>query len=154
MARPCKPASLLTECSQTKEEINERIEHENKLRGELTKLVPSDNLTDAQKEIFYENVRMLESAEILSDKDVYLLEKFAIAIDRIQTIEEIINTDSSHLYNSKLLSANDKYTKDFFRCCNELGFSPQSRAKIANISIQKETKNPLLDILSDGDEDD
>lgn len=154
MARPCKPASLLTECSQTKEEINERIEHENKLRGELTKLVPSDNLTDAQKEIFYENVRMLESAEILSDKDVYLLEKFAIAIDRIQAIEEIINADSSQLYNSKLLSANDKYTKDFFRCCNELGFSPQSRAKIANISIQKETKDPLLEILSDGDDDD
>lgn len=154
MARPCKPASLLTESSQTKEEIYARIEHEKKLRGELTQLVPSDSLTDAQKEIFYENVRMLENAEILSDKDIYLLEKFAIAIDRIQAIEELINADSSQLYNSKLLSANDKYTKDFFRCCNELGFSPQSRAKIANINIQKETRNPLLDILNDSEDDD
>jgi phage terminase small subunit len=47
------------------------------------------------------------------------------------------------------MTAKDKYTKDFFRCCNELSLSPQARAKlsISNVNAMKESKNPLLDAL-------
>ena len=39
--------------------------------------------------------------------------------------------------------------KDFFRCCNELGLSPQSRAKLANINVQaaQQEEDPLLTLL-------
>ena len=47
------------------------------------------------------------------------------------------------------MSAKDKYDKDFYRCCNELSLSPQSRAKIANINkeaIDKE-EDPVIRAL-------
>ena len=50
------------------------------------------------------------------------------------------------------MSAKDKYTKDLFRCTNELSLSPQSRAKIANINLQsdQEKTDPLLKLLAGG----
>ena len=47
------------------------------------------------------------------------------------------------------MTAKDKYTKDFFRCCNELCLSPQSRAKIAlaNANAAKDAADPLMEVL-------
>ena len=52
MARPCKSAKVLTECSQTKEEINDRIEKEELIRGKADNLVPSMELTKTQLYLF------------------------------------------------------------------------------------------------------
>ena len=49
------------------------------------------------------------------------------------------------------MSAKDKYTKSFFRCCNELCLSPQSRAKMANINLQGKEDSPLIKLLNDDD---
>ena len=51
-----------------------------------------------------------------------------------------------------LKSARDMYSKDFFRCCNELSLSPQARAKIS-ISTPPEKKKTIMDILGDDNED-
>ena len=151
MARPCKPASLLTECSQTKAEIQARIDNEKKLRGDSANLKPPKHLSKEQKKIFKEIVKKLEASQILSDKDVYLLSEFSVSIDRLQEIERRINEEPALLFDQKVMSTKDKYTKIFFRGCNELGFSPQSRAKIANINMQEEKENPLLKVLMDDD---
>lgn len=153
MARPCKPASLLTECSQTKAEIQERIDNEKKLKGDCNNLKPPKHLNTAQKKIFKEIVKKLDASQILSDKDNYLVAEFAISIDRLQEIERRINETVDFLFDTQVMSSKDKYTKIFFRCCNELGFSPQSRAKIANINLQQsqEKENPLLKALMDDD---
>ncbi len=47
------------------------------------------------------------------------------------------------------------YSSDFYRGCNELSLSPQSRAKLANInmSANKKKDDPLIKALED-DEDD
>ena len=44
------------------------------------------------------------------------------------------------------------YMKEFFRLCNELSLSPQSRAKLANINVgvEKEQQDPLLRIIQGG----
>ena len=44
------------------------------------------------------------------------------------------------------------YMKEFFRLCNELSLSPQSRAKLANINVgvEKEKQDPLLKIIQGG----
>lgn len=61
----------------------------------------------------------------------------------------MINKDSEKLFDKSLMSSKDRYTKDLFRCCNELSLSPQARAKMANINVQaqQEQEDPLLKIL-------
>lgn len=145
MARPCKSAKVLTECSQTKEEIDERVQKENLIRGKADKLNPSMELTESQLYLFNFIVEELKESEILSNLDIFLLTKAAIAIDRLHYIESIVNKNPKALFNKDIMSKKDSYDKDFYRCCNELCLSPQSRAKIANININ--TKNAEEDAV-------
>ena len=104
--------------------------------------------------------------DILSNLDVYLLNQTAITIERLESIEKEINnaskvTDENGKEQDKLdvkliinlKSARDMYSKDFFRCCNELSLSPQARAKLS-ISAPPPKKKTLMDILSEEDNDD
>lgn len=145
MARPCKSAKVLTECSQTKEEIETRIEKEEMIRGKADKLGPSMELTESQLYLFNFIVDELKASDILSNLDTFLLTKAAIAIDRLHFIEGIVNKNPKALFNKDVMSKKDSYDKDFYRCCNELCLSPQSRAKIANININ--TKNAEEDAV-------
>ena len=69
-------------------------------------------------------------------------------------MKRLLNNDDNLKYNKEVLSALDKYTKTFFRCCNELGFSPQARAKVAaNIVKADDGTEMLRKILADEEED-
>lgn len=156
MSRPCKSAALLSDCSQTKAELSFRKEREQMLRGETCELLPPDYLNENQTYIFSKIVSGLESSGILGELDTYLLAQCAVSIDRLQSIEETLNTHPELLAakeGSTLVKAKDSYTRDFFRCCNELSLSPQSRAKLANINLREAQKqdDPLLKILSGGE---
>lgn len=157
MARPCKPARVLTDKSQTKAEIAERDAIEQKLRGEKVKLTPPKYLSSDQKKVFRRIVSWLKDSDILGSADVNIISVTAIAIDRISGIEQMVNEKPELLLNTALMGTKDRYTKDFFRGCNELGLSPQSRAKFANIKATKKEDDPLMKILSaaiDDDEED
>lgn len=145
MGRPCKSAKVLTECSQTKEEINSRVKKEDALRGKADNIIPSMELTESQQELFDFIVSELLASEILSNLDKFLLTKAAISIDRLHYIESLINKNQKLLFNKDVMSKKDSYDKDFYRCCNELCLSPQSRAKIANINVN--TKNAESDAV-------
>ena len=145
MARPCKSAKVLSECSQTKDEIDTRVQKEELIRGKADKLTPSMELTESQLYLFNFIVEELKASEILSNLDIFLLTKAAIAIDRLHYIESIVNKNPKALFNKDIMSKKDSYDKDFYRCCNELCLSPQSRAKIANININ--TKNAEEDAV-------
>lgn len=147
MARPSKSAKVLSECSQTKAEIAERTEAENKLKGD-GKPVPPEHLNKEQKRIFRKIVKLLNASDILSELDSDVLGICAIAIDRLAEIESRMNNEPELIGDTKLMSAKEKYSKDFFRCCNELCLSPQSRAKMANMSLAKKEPDPLLKILA------
>lgn len=153
MARPCKSAKVLTDCSQTKDEIQERIDNEEKLKGKADKINPPDYLNENQVDLFNYIKNQLEESKLLSNLDVYILSKCVIAIDRLQVIESKINKNPKLLLQSQFMSSKDKYDKDFYRCCNELSLSPQSRAKLANINLQSQEKkqDPLLKALSEDD---
>ena len=116
---------------------------------------PSD-LTKAQKKIFKAIVKELEASNILCNLDVYILTICARAIDRVNTIELMIDDKSELLADSKLMSTKDKYQKDFLRCCSELSLSPQSRAKLGNLKIQSQQNlnDPVLQALGGEEEDD
>lgn len=151
MARPAKAAATRTG-NMTKNEKNERIEQESRIRGEDNALAPPDYLTNKQKDLFNYIVEQLKASEILGNLDAFILAQAAISIDRLRYIEDSINKDAALLFDSKFMASKDKYTKDFFRCCNELSLSPQSRAKLANQFVQSK-KDPLLEALSDDDDD-
>lgn len=150
LARPCKSAAVLTECSQTKEEIANRIQSENKLKGKADNIVPAQELNDNQLYLFNYIKTELEASDILGNLDVFILTICVIAIDRLQEIERKINLKPSLMFNKDIKSARDTYSKDFYKCCNELSLSPQSRAKIANINIDVEDKknDEVLNILN------
>lgn len=133
MARPCKSANVISK-NLTKEEKEKRIEIEEKLKGNSDKLIAPEYLSSSQKELFYYIKSELEESKILGNLDIYILAKCAIAIDRLQNIEETINKSPNAILNSQFMSSKDKYDKDFYRCCSELSLSPQARAKISNIN--------------------
>ena len=151
MARPSKSVKTMSK-NLTKEEKEVRLETEEKLRGRGDNISPPKYLNARQKKIFNYIVQELEASKILGNLDVYILATCAISIDRLQQIEKLINKDIERILDKSLMAAKDKYTKDFFRCCNELSLSPQSRAKLGNINLQAEQdkQDPLLKVLSGG----
>jgi P27 family predicted phage terminase small subunit len=151
MARPTKSVKTMSK-NLTKEEIQVREETEEKLRGAADKISPPSHLNARQKKLFKYIVDELKESGIIGNLDVYILGTCAIAIDRLQQIEKMINKDIEKLQDKGLMSAKDKYTKDFFRCCNELSLSPQSRAKLGTINLQskQQEEDKLLKVLSGG----
>ncbi|MCS4471109.1 phage terminase small subunit P27 family [Clostridium botulinum] len=151
MARPSKSVKTMSK-NLTKEEKEIRLETEEKLKGGADKISPPSHLNSRQKKIFKYIVQELKASGILGNLDIYILGTCAICIDRLQEIEKLINKDIKRLLDKDLMSAKDKYTKDFFRCCNELSLSPQSRAKLGNINLQAKEKEEdvLLKVLAGG----
>lgn len=148
MARPTKAAAT-TVGHFTSEELKNRIDSEAKLKGESDKLKPPAYLTPAQKKIFRYILTNLKSSGILGNLDIYVLTECSICIDRMQTIESQIN--KSAILDPALVAVKEKYTKAFFRYCNELSLSPQSRAKLANINTQSKEENPIIKALMSDD---
>lgn len=153
MARPCKPIETQSR-HNTKEEIEARKNQEEKLKGLADKIKPPKYLNKEQKKIFKYIVDELKASGILSNLDIYVLATCSIAISRLIEIETQINEDINNLWDKSLMSSKDKYTKDFFRCCNELSLSPQARAKIGSLALQTREKeeDPLIKALKDDDD--
>lgn len=155
MARPTKSAAVLSDSSQTKAEIKGRIDNEIKLKGKCDKIEPPQTFTESQKIIFNFIVTELEESKLLGNLDLFILINTCIAIDRIFDIEWKINLNPKLMFRKEVISLKKAYGSDFYRGCNELSLSPQSRAKLANLNAQadKDKNNPLLAALAD-DEDD
>lgn len=148
MVRPSKSVETMSK-HLTKDEIRIRSENQNKLKGNSDNIIPSQELNENQLFLFNFIKDELRESGILSNLDTFILTKCVISIDRLQYIEKIINDKPQAILNKDLMSAKDKYDKDFYRCCNELSLSPQSRAKIANINkeaIDKE-EDPVIRAL-------
>ena len=154
MARPCKNVNLISK-HLTKEEKEKRKEAEEFLKGRVDNINPPEFLTKNQKKLFTYIKNELEESKLLNNLDVYILSTCVVAIDRLQFIENKINKNSRLILQKELMSAKDKYSKDLYRCCNELSLSPQSRAKLANINLQakQDKEDPLLQILREDDEE-
>ena len=151
MSRPAKAVSSQSS-HLTNEEIKIREETEKRLKGNSDKLVSADYLNDRQKEIFNYILENLEESKILGNLDVFVLNQASICIERLEMMEQEISKDTDLLKVSSFKSARDMYSKEFFRCCNELCLSPQTRAKISITNLQKQPeKKSLKDILADDD---
>jgi P27 family predicted phage terminase small subunit len=159
MARPAKSIKINSQ-KMSKKDRKEREEKENELRGSNENIKPFKYLNKRQKTIFKDILKNL-NRDILSNLDIYLLNQTAVTIERLEAIEKRINEanlsiiesgkDSLNVFEiTKLKAARDMYSKDFFRCCNELSLSPQSRAKLS-ISVPTKKKKSLFDSLNEED---
>lgn len=149
MARPCKSIDA-TSKNWTKEEYANRKMAEERLKGNADKIKPPSYLSKEAKKIFKYIVAELEATGILTNLDIYILTACSNAIARIQDAEILLN---ENILNKDALKIKESYTKEFFRCCNELSLSPQSRAKLASINVQAEIdkEDQLLKILGGDD---
>jgi P27 family predicted phage terminase small subunit len=148
MPRPSKSIDAHSG-QRAKSERRVRKETEELLKGEPKRPQPTMKLNVNQKKIFTRIVDHLEKSGILGSIDNYVLQMACIAIDRLQSIEEIINQDFERICDKDLMASKNKYTTDFFKCCQELSLSPQSRAKFGIMAVQKaqEETDPLLKVL-------
>lgn len=154
MARPAK--AVATKSGKIgNEEQQQRLQIENKLKSGREKLVPPLYLTDDQMMIFNYIMTELEEADILGNLDLFVLSQTAICVDRVQKLEKQINADPDLIRNNAFMAGKDKYSKDFFRCCNELCLSPQSRAKLSISTVKPgaEKKKTIMDLLNEDDDD-
>ncbi len=152
MGRPAKITQARSR-HDTKADIDARRKAEQKLANPKPPRAPKW-LTPEQRKMFRDIYKKMGQAEILSVADEYILADAAVTFERLFAIEQEINEDPKLKYNSKVIACRNSYTKDFYRCCNELCLSPQARAKMsaAVANGAKEGKsNPLLDILLEDD---
>ena len=149
MARPSKSISVSTGKISKKEKEN-RLEMELALKGQDSLLKPGSNLNRRQKQIFKFIVEQLNDSKILGNLDIFVVNTTAICIERLETLEKLANKDSDLILKSSFKYARDAYSRDFFRCCNELCLSPQARAKLSiSASIPKNDVKKIKDVIDD-----
>lgn len=147
--RPAKSVGLLSSNIST-EEYRARKDAEEKLKGRNDKIKPLKYLNKNAKKIFKTIVTELKESDILCNLDIYILSSCAVALDRIQSAEELLE---ENILNKEARIVQDTYMRQFFRLCNELCLSPQSRSKLANAAYQsmQEDNDPLLEALRGDD---
>ncbi|UZP04869.1 phage terminase small subunit P27 family [Clostridium botulinum] len=145
MARPSMSASV-TSKHLTEEERKNKVETEQKLKGNGEKIKPPKHLSKEQKKIFKYITNELVNSEILGNLDIYVLSTTAICVDRLQEIEKLINEDIEKLNDRKLMGSRKDYQSDLFRCMSELSMTPASRAKLGNLNLQAQQNkdDPVL----------
>lgn len=152
MGRPAKSVKVKSGAIAS-EEAAVRSSVEDKIRGESVKPDPPEYLTSDQREIFQFIVDGLTASEILGKLDVFVLESTAVAVDRLRTINAMIDNNPDFMLSTALQNSRAKYQSDLWRGCSELCLSPQARAKLGGMAAQKakEKKDPLIEALHGDD---
>ena len=163
MARASKPVDLQAS-HLTKEEYQNRKEQEEKLKGNdnlVYKIPKSLSKNKEGKKLYKFIVNELKESGILNNLDITMLETCIDAILKMKECNELISehglliekTDGSLTRNPASTIYKD-YNAIFNKCCMELGLSPSSRSKLANINVQAKQKSedPILKAIAGDDE--
>lgn len=155
MGRPAKPVAATTGKSgkQTK---SDRENAENKLKGDAKNVQPAYKLTSSQRKVFNAIRKVLQEAGVLGELDAYVLTATAVAFARVQEIDLFVNVNPKLLFDKDRVGVREKYWSAFCRGCNELGLSPQARAKLGIVAAGNKAKenDPLAKFLAGDDGDD
>ena len=148
MARPAKSIDVQSG-GISSETAQERRDIENKLKGESSEVVPTFELSERQTEIFNRIKSMFDKVGLLGELDCYVLTEGAVVIDRLNQIEEHLNERPDLLFDREICNTRKEYMQNFFRICNELSLSPQSRAKMGIIASNKDSQDsdPILKLF-------
>ena len=148
MARPAKSV-YATSSNLTKDELENRKAVEDDLRGDVNLIaMPPDDISEIAKETYCYLYDLLKGTKIIGvlDRDLIIKTSNVIALDRELQLEKNKAKAKGDLELwLAVIRAIKSNNKDFFRCCNELCLSPQSRAKlsIATSNIEQDDIDPI-----------
>lgn len=144
----------------SKEEYNKRLKAEEILKGgnSISNKPPSYLCTNG-KEI-YKNIVESLPANFLNNTDEYVVAIVSDSLAKMQESQELIKRDgllveytnsagATNTDQNKAILIYQKYNDIFKKYISEIGLSPQSRSKLAMISLKddKEQQDPLLKLL-------
>ena len=151
MARHPKDPKLATGNSISKEDAAVRHKVREMFGADVFEEIKAPSrLNSNQKKVFNTIKQHIENAGVYGSIDAQMLETTAIAIDRLQVIEKMINQDFDNIYNRELMAAKSKYTADFLKGVEFFGMAPTARAKFGSLVANKkaEEQDPLLKVLN------
>lgn len=157
MAKSAKPLGV-NNTHFTKQEIQERKEQEEKLKGNdnLVYSLPAELKSKEEKEIYKYLVTELKASGILNNLDIPILVQTVDSIIKMQKSKKAINrygiikqkSDGS-LQKNPAINVYKDYQQIFYQCCLQLGLSPSARAKLSVINVQNKqlSEDPLIKAL-------
>ena len=150
MPRRPKPNELRVGNSVKKEDAEVRAKVSEMFGAEVFEEIKAPSrLNSNQKKIFNMIKQHIENAGVYGSIDAQMLETTSIAIDRLQNIEKMINSDFERIRDRELMAAKSKYTSDFLKGVEFFGMAPTARAKFGSLVANKKAdeQDPLLKIL-------
>lgn len=161
MAKSAKPVDI-NNTHFTKQEIQERKEAEEKLKGndDIVYSAPKELRTKKEKDLYNFLVTELKASGILNNLDITILVQTVDAIVQMQNAKKIIKkhgqvitkSDGS-LQKNPAINIYKDYQQIFYQCCLQLGLSPSARAKLSVINVQNKqlSEDPLIKALKGDD---
>ena len=146
MARNTVPVNL-SRMHLTKQEKAERLAKENQLRGRTLVQAGPEELTEAEAAAYIWLQTVLEPADILGKPDRETVKLTAIAIARLEMIDDMIRKDPELLTDKNINAIRKKYIEQYFSLCGELCLSPAARCKISELARNKKLEDPLINLL-------
>jgi len=164
MGRPASPAILKKGKSESKEQLSERAQLEESLKGdsELVYDYIPETLDDIGVKYYKFIVKEMIASGILANLDIPMLTQMADSLSKMDKLKEIVDSEGLMVYkvdrNGNTFpmenpAANTylKYQKMFQNIAGQFGLSPSSRAQLSSINIEKqaEAEDPLNKILAE-----
>ena len=149
MARPSK-ATAVYNATLAEDNAKARKFLETSVQGAGEAPEAPEYLTEAQKTVYNDIVDGLKESGILGKLDVYPLEATAVAIVAVREINKMIEDNPDLLFDTRIIGTRAKFQTEFWRGCNELCLSPQSRAKLGAVAANaiRKQEDPLIKALS------
>ena len=145
MARPTTSIKF-TRKHSTKQEKAIRLETENRLRGKRLDQAVPEELTEAEAAAYIWLQTVLEPADILGEPDREIVKLAAIAIARLEMIDDMIRKNPELLTDKNINAVRKNYEEEFLTFSRELCLSPAARSKIGSMASKK-AEDPLMIIL-------
>ena len=161
LARPRKDTSAL-QGAYTKEAMKDRLERENRLKGNKDNIMPPDFIEDDEiaSRKFNQLKKELTEVDVINNVDADLLAVYSDCWSKFVKTTKILNLQDFVEEQENKSGANVKtpnpyikiqqsYSDRLVKLSSLFGLSPADRSKIAHLqpSDKNEKKDPLLELL-------
>ena len=103
-----KPIELVSG-HRTKEEIQKRKEAQEKLKGDNSKIEPTQKLNENEIRIFNSIKAEMKNSGVLSNLDSYLLTQLSGAIDKLEYLDAALEKKPALIFNKDFKSSKKLY---------------------------------------------
>lgn len=150
--RKAKPANVITmegnALRKSKAEIEGRTKREEAMNVvQPDKFVAPDDMQGKERDVFYETKNMLKKMSLLHNADVRLVASYARTAVMVDELWAEIDTmgltyvdEKGVVRNNPTINEWRRTTQQLVKLGNEIGFTPSSRASLANKQFGSEKK--------------